>query len=243
MHNAEKKIKSFFYDKSRFFQPAFLLEYCAGFARFRVKMKLLYLRLYLFRMIYSLRGKIQELSPTFAVVDVNGVGYYTGISLQTSQKLSLGNEVQLYTQQIIREDAQLLFGFYSQEEKEMFNLLISVNGVGPVSALIMLSSLSNREIGTAILSDNAALLQKVKGIGAKTAERIIIDLRDKVAKFSASEENISTFANNKVKEESLSALEVLGIPKKTSEKIADRILKQNPDIQVEELVKQILKNI
>ncbi len=194
-------------------------------------------------MIYSLKGKIRELSPTFAVVDVNGVGYYVGISLQTSQKLVLGNEFQIYTQQIIREDAHLLFGFYSKEEKEMFNLLISVNGVGPASALIMLSSLSNQEISSGILSGNAMLLQKVKGIGAKTAERIIVDLRDKVGKFDVSEENISTFVNNKIKEESLSALEVLGIPKRTAEKIADRILKQNPDLSVEELVKQILKNI
>ena len=107
----------------------------------------------------------------------------------------------------------------------------------------MLSSLSLEEIASAILSNNSLLLQKVKGIGTKTAERIIVDLRDKVQKFKDSEENISTFANNKIKEESLSALEVLGIPKKMSEKIADRILKQFPDLSVEDLVKQILKNI
>ncbi len=194
-------------------------------------------------MIYSLKGKVQELSPTYAVIDVNGVGYYVGISLQTSQNLSLGKETFLYTQQIFREDAQLLFGFNTSLEKEMFNLLISVNGVGPVSALIMLSSLSNSEISSAILSNNSALLQKVKGVGAKTAERIIIDLRDKVQKFGDSQLNISPISYNKIKDESLSALEVLGIPKKTSEKIADKILKQNPDLNVEELVKQILKNI
>lgn len=194
-------------------------------------------------MIYSLKGKVQELSPTYAVIDVNGVGYYVGISLQTSQNLSLGKETFLYTQQIFREDAQLLFGFNTSLEKEMFNLLISVNGVGPVSALIMLSSLSNSEISSAILSNNSVLLQKVKGVGAKTAERIIIDLRDKVQKFGDSQLNISPISYNKIKDESLSALEVLGIPKKTSEKIADKILKQNPDLNVEELVKQILKNI
>ena len=194
-------------------------------------------------MIYSLKGKVQELSPTYAVIDVNGVGYYVGISLQTSQNLSLGKETFLYTQQIFREDAQLLFGFNTSLEKEMFNLLISVNGVGPVSALIMLSSLSNSEISSAILSNNSVLLQKVKGVGAKTAERIIIDLRDKVQKFGDSQLNISPISYNKIKYESLSALEVLGIPKKTSEKIADKILKQNPDLNVEELVKQILKNI
>ncbi|HMU06970.1 MAG TPA: Holliday junction branch migration protein RuvA [Kaistella sp.] len=194
-------------------------------------------------MIYSLKGIVQELNPTSVIIDVHGVGYFVGISLQTSEKLVLGKETFLNIQQIIREDAHLLFGFNTILEKEMFNLLISVNGVGPVSAIIMLSSLSLEEISSAILSNNSLLLQKVKGIGTKTAERIIVDLRDKVQKFKISEENISNFANNKIKEESLSALEVLGIPKKTSEKIADRILKQNPDLTVEDLVKQILKNI
>ena len=194
-------------------------------------------------MIYSLKGIVQELNPTSVIIDVNGVGYFVGISLQTSEKLVLGKETFLNIQQIIREDAHLLFGFNTILEKEMFYLLISVNGVGPVSAIIMLSSLSLEEISSAILSNNSLLLQKVKGIGTKTAERIIVDLRDKVQKFKISEENISNFANNKIKEESLSALEVLGIPKKTSEKIADRILKQNPDLAVEDLVKQILKNI
>ena len=194
-------------------------------------------------MIYLLKGSVLELNPTSVVIDVNGVGYFVGVSLQTSEKLLLGKETLLNIQQIIREDAHLLYGFNTILEKQMFNLLISVNGVGPVSALIMLSSLSLEEIAKAILSNNSLLLQKVKGIGTKTAERIIVDLRDKVQKFNVSEENISTFANNKNKEESLSALEVLGIPKKMSEKIADRVLKQNPDLTVEELVKQILKNI
>ena len=194
-------------------------------------------------MIYSLKGIVQELNPTSVILDVNGVGYFVGISLQTSEKLFLGKPTFLNIQQIIREDAHLLFGFNTFLEKQMFNLLISVNGVGPVSAIIMLSSLNLEEIANAILSNNSLLLQKVKGIGTKTAERIIVDLRDKVQKFNVSEENISTFANNKIKEESLSALEVLGIPKKMSEKIADRILKQNPDFTVEDLVKQILKNI
>lgn len=194
-------------------------------------------------MIYSLKGNIQELNPTSVIIDVQGIGYYVGISLQTSEKLQLGQPAFLNIQQIIREDAHLLFGFNTILEKEMFNLLISVNGVGPVSAIIMLSSLSLEEIATAILSNNSALLQKVKGIGTKTAERIIVDLRDKVQKFKNSEENISAAVNNKVKEEALSALEVLGIAKKMSEKIADRVLKQNPALTVEDLVKQILKNI
>jgi Holliday junction DNA helicase RuvA len=194
-------------------------------------------------MIYSLRGIVQEISPTYTVVEANGVGYFVGISLQTSQKIVLGTNVFLYIQQIFREDAHLLFGFYTQEEKEMFNLLISVNGVGPASSLIMLSSLSISEIASGILSSNALLLQKVKGIGAKTAERIIIELRDKVQKFSILDHHSTLSINNKTKDEALSALEVLGIAKKMSEKLADRILKQNPDLSVEELVKQILKSL
>jgi Holliday junction DNA helicase RuvA len=194
-------------------------------------------------MIYSLRGFVQELSPTFVVVEVNGVGYYVSVSLQTSQNLKLNSEVFIYIQQIIREDAHLLFGFFTKEEKEMFNLLISVNGVGPVSALILLSSLSLSDAANAILSGNSVIIQKVKGIGVKTAERIIIDLRDKVGGFSISEEKLSSYVDNKIKNEALSALEVLGISRKVSEKIADRILNRNPEVSIEELVKEILKNI
>ncbi|WP_262151104.1 Holliday junction branch migration protein RuvA [Chryseobacterium foetidum] len=194
-------------------------------------------------MIFSLQGTVQELSPTYAVINVGGVGYYVGISLMTSQKLVFNKESFLFIQQIIREDAHLLFGFHTRLEKEMFNLLISVNGVGAVSALILLSTLNLEEIATAILSANSALIQKAKGIGAKTAERIIVDLKDKVQKFKVEGEEISAVVNNKTKEDALSALEVLGIPKRMSEKIADRMIKQNADITTEELVKQILKNI
>ncbi len=193
-------------------------------------------------MIYYLKGVVQELTPTYAVVEVGGVGYYVSVSLNTSQKLQQGRECLLYTQQIIREDAHLLFGFYEKAEKEMFNLLISVNGVGAVSAMILLSSLNLAEISRAILSGNSGVLQKVKGIGAKTAERIIIDLRDKVQKFEFAEGE-TPLTDNKVKEEALSALEVLGIPRKTSEKIMDKVLKQAPETSTEELVKQVLKNI
>jgi len=193
-------------------------------------------------MIYYLKGVVQELTPTYAVVEVGGVGYYVSVSLNTSQKLQQSREGVLYTQQIIREDAHLLFGFYEKAEKEMFNLLISVNGVGAVSAMILLSSLDLAEISRAILSGNSGVLQKVKGIGAKTAERIIIDLRDKVQKFEFAEGE-TPLMDNKVKEEALSALEVLGIPRKTSEKIMDKVLKQAPETSTEELVKQVLKNI
>lgn len=194
-------------------------------------------------MIYSLKGIVDELTPTYVVMDVAGVGYYVGISLQTSQMLKLGTHHKIYTQQIIREDANLLFGFNTLLEKEMFNLLISVNGVGAISALILLSSLSLEETASAIQNGQSVILQKVKGIGTKTAERIIVDLKDKVAKFGLSAENNSQLLNNKVKDEALTALEVLGISKKMSEKIADRQLKNNPELTVEELVKEILKNI
>lgn len=194
-------------------------------------------------MIYSLKGKVQELTPTYVVIDVSGVGYYVGISLQTSEKLTTNKDCFIYTKQIIRDDAHLLFGFYTLQEKEMFNLLVSVNGVGAVSALILLSSLSLEEIASGILNGNASLLQKVKGIGAKTAQRIIVDLKDKVTKFDVSATDISIHLDNKVKEESLSALEVLGISKKMAERHANQILKTNPSITVEDLVKQILKKL
>lgn len=194
-------------------------------------------------MIYYLHGVVQQKTPTAIVLDVNGVGYYLGTSLQTSSAVQLGETVRIYTQPIIREDAHLLFGFATLEEKDFFNLLISVNGVGPVSALIMLSSLTIPEITKAVMNKEVNILQKVKGIGAKTAERIIVDLKDKVQKYKGFEENISTFACNKVKEESLTALEILGIGRKVSEKIADNILKQNETISVEDLVKQILKKL
>ena len=194
-------------------------------------------------MIYYLKGIIAELTPTFAIIEVNGVGYYINISLQTSQALTGKKDTYIYIQQIIREDAHLLYGFSTKDERDLFNLLISVNGVGAVSCLLLLSSLSNEEISSAILSGNSVQLQKAKGIGAKTAQRIIVDLKDKVAKFNLSGENISSFADNKVKEESLTALEVLGITRRMSEKLADRILKNTPDLTVEALTKEILKSL
>ena len=131
-------------------------------------------------MIYSLRGTVLEVTPSFCAIEVNGIGYQIGISLQSYQKLHKDAQAFLFISQIIREDANLLFGFISKEERVLFNLLLSVSGVGPSSALIMLSSLSIEEIIEAISSGNSVLLQKVKGIGAKTAQRIVIDLRDKI---------------------------------------------------------------
>ena len=194
-------------------------------------------------MIYSLRGDITELTPTYVVIEVSGIGYFVNISLQTSNTLSGLKNTFIYIQQLIREDAHPLYGFSTKEERELFNLLISVNGVGAVSSLILLSSLNNQEICQAILSGNSALLQKVKGIGTKTAQRIIVDLKDKVSKFDLPSGNIYNFTDNKVKEESLTALEVLGISRRMSEKIADRLLKANPDMSIEQLTKEILKSL
>jgi len=194
-------------------------------------------------MIVSLKGIVQELSPTHAVIDVGGVGYYLGLSLQTSQKLFLGKEVFVYTQQIFRDDAHLIFGFATVEEKELFNLLTSVSGVGASSALLLLSYLEIKNIANAVLSADSVTLKKVKGIGSKTADRIIVDLRDKMQKYSIDVNSAENILNNKTKDEAISALEILGISRKISEKSIDKLLKIDPSAEVEYLVKHILKNI
>lgn len=196
-------------------------------------------------MIYSLRGTVLEVTPSFCAVEVNGIGYQIGISLQSYQKLQKDAQAFLFISQIIREDANLLFGFISKEERVLFNLLLSVSGVGPSSALIMLSSLSIEEIIEAISSGNSVLLQKVKGIGAKTAQRIVIDLRDKIQILGevSFKDPLMGSSLESVKQEALKALEVLGISRKITEKATEKILLSTPDIKLEELVKQILRNL
>ncbi len=193
-------------------------------------------------MITQLRGKLVEIYPTSAVVDCNGVGYWVNISLNTYSALEHEELVTIYTHLIVREDAHLLYGFATKSEREIFLKLISVNGVGPASGMMMISTLSAKEIITAIASDDARLLQSVKGIGAKTAQRIIIDLKDKLD-LSAIENVNSGQLRNKSKDEALSALEVLGIPKKSAEKVMDKILAAHADADVEFLVKETLKKI
>ena len=196
-------------------------------------------------MIFYLRGVVSELTPTYAVMDVGGVGYYVGISVQTSQKLHLGKESTIYTQQIIREDAHLLFGFFDKEEREMFNLLISVNGVGAVSAMILLSSLELLDIAQAILSGNSGILQKVKGIGAKTAERIIIDLKDKVGSFDESEldgpVDDKIFVNDDTRSEAKIALISLGYSQQEAENAISKIKGEN--LTIEDYIKLALKQM
>ena len=193
-------------------------------------------------MITQLRGKLIEIYPTNAVIDCNGVGYWVNISLNTYSTLEHEELVTIFTHLIVREDAHILYGFATKLEREIFQKLISVNGVGPASGMMIISTLSSKEIATAIASEDAKLLQSVKGIGAKTAQRIIIDLKDKLDQNLILDVN-STSVKNKSKNEALSALEVLGIPKKSAEKIMDKILQDQPDADVEFLVKETLKKI
>ncbi len=193
-------------------------------------------------MIAFIEGKVDQIVPTHCIVNVNGVGYQIQISLHTYKEVYQKETVKLLTQMIVREDAQLLYGFYSIDEKQMFNTLISVSGIGPSSALLMLSTLSVGEIQNAILSSNAKLLQTVKGIGAKSAQRVIIDLKDKVGNIEV-DNKISGNQENKLREEALNALEVLGVNKRQSEKQITSILANEPDIQVEDVIKKVLKNL
>ena len=193
-------------------------------------------------MITQLRGKLIEIYPTNAVIDCNGVGYWVNISLNTYSTLEHEEAVTIFTHLIVREDAHILYGFATKLEREIFQKLISVNGVGPASGMMIISTHSSKEIATAIASEDAKLLQSVKGIGAKTAQRIIIDLKDKLDQNLILDVN-SGSSKNKSKNEALSALEVLGIPKKSAEKIMDKILQDTPEADVEFLVKETLKKI
>lgn len=194
-------------------------------------------------MITQLTGPLIELTPTFAVLDCHGVGYQVKISLNTFTVLErLKEKPTLFTVLIIRDDAHTLFGFSSKTERTMFQQLLSVNGVGPASTIMMLSSLSVEQIQTAIVSEDNALLQSVKGIGAKTAQRIVIDLKDKIEKnpLVQGEDKGYDFTLEK---EAVTALESLGISKKMAEKVIASVLKNNSDISLEELLKAALKKL
>ena len=193
-------------------------------------------------MITQVRGRLVEKSPTEVVVDCNGVGYLLHISLNTFSGLPADENVVLYTHLSIREDAHTLFGFINKAEREVFKLLISVSGVGPSIARTMCSSMTSEEIQNAIASENVAVIQSVKGIGAKTAQRVIVDLKDKILKTFDIDE-VSVGVNNTNKDEALSALDVLGFHKKQSEKIVNAVLKENPDATVEKIIKLALKNL
>ncbi len=187
-----------------------------------------------------IKGKITELTPAYTIVEANGIGYYIHITLNSFSWLQKKTECKLYIHQSIREDAHIFFGFSNINEREMFRLLISVSGVGPNTARMMLSSMPSSEVRKAILNDDVNALKSIKGIGAKSAQRIIVDLKDKVA-LASQDEEILTLSNNTLKNETLSALDVLGFAKKHSEKIIDKLISQDPDITVEELIKKALK--
>lgn len=193
-------------------------------------------------MITQIRGRLVEKNPTYVVVDCSGVGYLLHISLQTYSSLGDDEAVQMYTHLSIREDAHTLYGFHTKTEREVFRLLISVSGVGPSIARTMLSSMTSEEIQNAIASENVGLIQSVKGIGAKTAQRVIVDLRDKILKTFDIDE-VSVQMNNTNKEEALSALEVLGFSRKQSDKVVSNILKESPEATVELLIKKALKSL
>lgn len=191
-------------------------------------------------MIAHINGKLVEKSPTYVIIECNGVGYHINISLNTYSKIGSEEACKLYTQFVVREDAQLLYGFGTSSEKRLFQLLISVSGVGPSTAIMVLSAGDASEIQEAILSGNVAWFKGVKGIGPKSAQRIIIDLKDKISKENI-EIDISKNLDNTIKEEALSALVMLGFNKGLADKTITKILNSNPDFGVEDVIKNALK--
>ncbi len=194
-------------------------------------------------MITHIKGKLVEKTPTHAIIDCNGVGYFLNISLNTFSKIPDAENVLLYTHLSIREDAHTLFGFIDKLEREIFKLLISVSGVGPSIARTMLSSMTSQQIQQAIASEDIPTIQSVKGIGAKTAQRVIIDLKDKIIKTYSIDANSLAVSHNTIKDEALSALEVLGYTRRQVDKLVQKITQATPDIGLEELIKQALKNL
>jgi len=189
-------------------------------------------------MIAQLNGRLIEKNPTSLVIDCGGVGYLVSISLNTFTALGKEESVRIYTRMIVREDAQLLYGFADTAEREMFNHLISVSGIGPNTAMIMLSSLVPEEIASAIQREDVPTIQSIKGIGAKTAQRVIVDLKGKMLKLTFSSENIFTSSNTN-HFDALTALVSLGFDKKAAEKAIDKV--STEDATVERLIKEALK--
>ncbi|MFT5752893.1 MAG: Holliday junction DNA helicase RuvA [Flavobacterium sp.] len=193
-------------------------------------------------MITHIQGKLVEKTPTEVVIDCNGVGYHINISLHTFSLLPDSENLKLYTFLQVKEDSHSLYGFIEKQERELFKLLISVSGIGANIARTMLSSISPTSIIQAIASNDVATIQSIKGIGAKTAQRVILDLKDKVLKiYSLDEVSISNYNTNK--EEALSALEVLGFIRKNAEKVIDKIINEDPNATVENIIKLALKNL
>ena len=186
-------------------------------------------------------GKIAEITPAYAIIDNHGVGYFINITLNTFTAIGEQQEVKLYTHLQVLEDAHNLFGFYTAKERDMFELLISVSGVGCNTARLILSSLTVNELSTAIANEDIRTIQAVKGIGSKTAQRLIVDLKDKVRKTEFTEEIAGAAVDSTVKNEALSALVILGFSKNAASKALDKLLKQSPDASVEVLIRESLK--
>ena len=193
-------------------------------------------------MITQIKGRLVEKSPTELVIDCNGLGYLVNISLNTFSLLSDSENISLYTHLQVKEDSHTLFGFYEKTERNLFRKLISVSGIGASTARTMLSSLNPEEIQRAILSENVSTIQSVKGIGLKTAQRVIIELRDKVSGINEGSDLNSTLANSK-REESLSALEVLGYSRKQTSKVVDKLISEISEISVEEIIENALNKL
>lgn len=189
-----------------------------------------------------IRGNIADISPANIIIETGGIGYFINISLNSYSKLSGKKEAKLFLHQIVREDAHTLFGFSDANERELFRNLISVNGVGANTANMMLSSLSPDELVSAVTTDNVAVLKGVKGIGAKTAQRIIIDLKDKLVKLPETGQILHT-PDNTIRNESLSALVMLGFVKRDAEKTITKIIQEQPEATVESVIKQALKRL
>jgi len=193
-------------------------------------------------MITHIQGKLTEKNPTNVVIECNGVGYMLNISLHTFSQISNNENLKLYTHLQVKEDSHTLYGFSSLAEREIFRLLISVSGIGSSIARTMLSSLTPKQVREGIAVGDVALIQSIKGIGAKTAQRVIIDLKDKVLKIYDIDE-VSVSKDNTNKDEALSALEVLGFAKKQAERVVDKIIMSEPEASVENIIKQALKNL
>ena len=193
-------------------------------------------------MITQIKGRLVEKSPTELVIDCNGLGYLVNISLNTFSLLSDSENISLFTHLQVKEDSHTLFGFYEKTERNLFRKLISVSGIGASTARTMLSSLNPEEIQRAILSEDVSTIQSVKGIGLKTAQRVIIELKDKVSLINEGSGFSIDFANSK-REESLSALEVLGYSRKQTTKVVDKLISEVSEISVEEIIKNALNKL
>jgi Holliday junction DNA helicase RuvA len=189
-----------------------------------------------------IEGLLKDKNPTCCVIETGGIGYFIQISLTTYTQLESTSHAKLYLHQVVREDAHLLFGFYSRQEREMFRLLLTVSGIGANTARMMLSSLTSEDIQQAILVGNVALLQGIKGIGAKTAQRAIIELRDKIGKEKITGE-LFAIKDNRLKEEALSALIILGFNKSEADKVISKIIVAEKSLTLEELIKKALKQL